>query len=120
MFDAIIAKVSEVCEVDADDIIEGCKLQSVVDARVLAVQYMRRAGLSSDDIAFIVLRKLGKENITVDDIKSKAKGVDKMFSSYSDRCLQSYAFCLMSTDVKLYCHEAYKEFCKPGMKELPN
>lgn len=117
IFDTVIGKVAEVCEVNVDDIISGSKIQSVVDARVITVQYLRRAGLSNDDIAEIVLKKLGITP-TVDAVKRKAKGVDKMFCSYSNRCLQSFAFCLMSKDIKAFCRETYKDMYIHGMKEL--
>lgn len=120
IFDLVVAKVSEVCEVHTESIIQGVKAQAVVDARVLAVQYLRRIGLSSDDIALILLRKknLG-EQPTLADIKKKAKAIDKMFDSYSRRCLDSYAFCLMSSEVRDYCRERYKEHYLAWMKAFP-
>lgn len=123
MFDLLLDKVGEVCEVRREDVVNGCKMQSVVDARVLLVQYLRRIGLSNDDIASIVLRKMNPDPDyypTPEETKRKAKGVDKMFASYSERCLQSYAFCLMSRDIKAFCREAYQEFYLFGMKMLPN
>jgi Mg2+ and Co2+ transporter CorA len=105
IFDLVIDKVCEVCEVDRERVLGCCKLQSVCDARVLAVQYLRRAGLSNDDIALSVLRRTGKEHTSLDSVKRKAKGVAKMFSSYSERCLQSFAFCSMSADIKEYFRE---------------
>lgn len=57
IFDRLLDKVCEVCEVRLGNIINGSKLQAVVDARMLAVQYLRRIGLTNDDIALIVMRK---------------------------------------------------------------
>ena len=120
MFDTLIDKVCEVCEVEKEDIIRGSKVQDVVAARVLTVQYLRRIGFTNDDIAKIVLVRLNGMKPSDADIKRKAKGVAKMFASYSEYCLQSYKFCLMSRDIKLFCHETYKDLYLYGMKELPN
>lgn len=123
IFDILANKVSEVCEVRKEDIINCSKVQSVVNARVLLVQYLRRVGLSNDDIAKIVLVMINKDKVDYypsdEEIKRKAKGVDKMFSSYSQHCLESYAFCLMSKEIKEFCHNTYKELYIYGMKELP-
>lgn len=123
IFNILADKVSEVCEVRKEEIINGSKVQSVVNARVLLVQYLRRVGLSNDDIARIVLTILNKDKDgyypSDDDVKRKAKGVDKMFSCYSQHCLESYAFCLMSKEIKEFCHETYKDLYIYGMKELP-
>ena len=86
MFDIILNKVCEVCEVAESSVIGGSRMQSVVDARVLCVQYLRRIGLSNDDISLIVLRNTSGDP-TQDEIKKKSKSIDKMFKSYSDRCL---------------------------------
>lgn len=123
MFSILADKVCEVCEVRKEDIINGSKNQSVVNARVLLVQYLRRVGLSSDEIAKIVLvQKSTQEGYypTDEEIRKKAKGVDKMFSCYSQHCLESYAFCLMSKEIKEFCHDAYRDMYRYGMKELPN
>ena len=118
--DLVLAKVSEVCEVNKESIIQGVKLQSVVDARVLAVQYLRRIGLSADDIAHHLLMRqnLGQEP-TLAEIKKKRKGIEKAFDMYSRRCLDSYAFCLMSQEIKEYCKEKYENFYLSWMKEPP-
>ncbi len=118
--DLLLAKVSEVCEVHKESIIQGVKLQSVVDARVLAVQYLRRIGLSADDIAHHLLMRqnIGQEP-TLAEIKKKSKSIEKMFDSYSRRCLESYAFCLMSKDIKDWCKEKYKDYYLSWMKEPP-
>ena len=122
IFDRLLDKVCEVCEVRLDTIINGSKLQAVVDARMLAVQYLRRIGLTNDDIALIVMRKV-KGDMTwcppIRVIKSKAKGVQKMFDSYSQRCLESYAFCIMSSELKDFCREQYKDMYLSWMKQLP-
>ncbi len=56
IFNILLDKVAEICEVKRDSIINGIKLQAVVDARMLLVQYLRRIGLSSDDIALVVMK----------------------------------------------------------------
>lgn len=117
MFSVLIDKVCEVCEVQREDIINGCKIQSVVDARVLLVQYLRRTGLSSDEIAEIVLRNRG-QSPTVQEVKKKAKGIDKLYYSYLDRVEQSFAFGLMAVEIKRFCRDYYGEQYVPGMKQL--
>lgn len=95
MFDILVNKVCDVCEVRLDALINGSKLQSVVDARVLAVQYLRRIGLTNDDISLIIMRrKQGDLTLCppIQEVKKKSKGIQKMFDSYSQRCLDSYAF----------------------------
>ena len=76
IFDILVNKVCDVCEVRIDTLIKGSKLQSVVDARVLSVQYLRRIGLTNDDIALIVMRKI-KGDMTwcppIQEVKAKAK-----------------------------------------------
>lgn len=122
MFNILVSKVCEICEVSRTHLIGGSRLQSVVDARLLAVQYLRRIGLSSDEIALIAMRE-NADNPDycppLEEIKKKAKAVNKIFNSYSERCLQSYSFCLMSMDVKEFCRESYKNLYIAGMKDLP-
>lgn len=122
IFYTLLDKVSEVCEVRSEMILKGSRLQAVVDARILVVQYLRRIGLSSDDIALIVLRhNQGDDKFCppIPELKKKAKSIDKMFNSYSARCLDSYAFCLMSADIKIFCRDKYQEHYLSWMKELP-
>lgn len=118
IFNALIAKVCEVCEVREDLLLGPTKLQSVVDSRILAVQYLRRIGLSNDEIAYQV-EQYRKAEPTIADIKKRAKTVQRLFDSYSQRCLESYAFCLMSKDIKDFCHETYSELYLSWMKQLP-
>lgn len=121
MFEILLAKVCELCDVRSSDVLNYCKIQSVVDARLLLVQYLRRIGLSNDDIALIFIRAAkGKDYYPgIDEWKRKAKGIDKMFNSYSSRCLQSYAFCIISKDIKEFCHNQYRDMYVVGMKKLP-
>lgn len=109
LFDAILAKVCEVCEVDPDAVISGNKAQYIVDARCLAVQYCRRAGLSNDEIALIILRKTMGTEPDAAAIKKKAKAMDNLFKSYTERCLQSKVFCLLSKHINEWCVETYRE-----------
>lgn len=120
IFNVLVDKVCEICEVDKEDLLGKARVQPVVDARVLAFQYLRRIGFSNDDIAEMLLRHSMEQKPTQEQIKKKAKGVDKTFSSYSNRCLQSYSFCLMSKDVRDYCRETYKDMYVYGMKQLPD
>lgn len=109
LFDGILAKVCEVCEVDANAVLKGSKAQYVVDARCLAIQYMRRAGLSNDEIALIVLRKNHETEPDNNTVKKKAKAIDSLFKSYTERCLQSKVFCILSKDINEWCIATYKE-----------
>lgn len=123
MFDMLVDKVCEVCDVDLDLVINGSRRHDVVEARILAVQYLRRIGLTFDDISLIVLRKVsGDKNFqpSMKDVKLKAKAVQKMFNSYSQYCLDSYSFCLMSRDIQEFCHSKYKEYYLGWMKHLPS
>lgn len=122
IYNRIVDKVCEVCEVRRDSVIQGRKMQAVVDARILIVQYLKRIGLSADDIALYVFRELEGDPCLcppLDVLKKKAKGVDKMYNSYSARCLESYSFCLMSVEVRDFCHDEYTDLYCLGMKELP-
>lgn len=123
IFATLVDKVCEVCEVDRAGVIKGARSQSFVVARVLAVQYLRRIGLSCDDIALLIIREAkGDPNYVppTHKLKIKSRSVDKIFNSYSSRCLESYAFCLMSREIKEYCHEQYKELYLSWMKDLPS
>ena len=122
IFELVVSKVCEICEVSKDSVIMGVKSQDVVDARVLAVQYLRRIGFSNDEIAtFFIKCKSGKMDMTPDvaDIKKKAKAVDKMVCAYSGRCLESYMFCLMSEEIARYCRDTYKTMYLAWMKPPP-
>lgn len=122
MFDILVDKVCDICDVSVELVITGCKRHDVVEARVLAVQYLRRIGLSFDDISLIVLRKLNGGHDyqpTMKELKSKAKAVQKMFNLYSQYCIDSYSFCLMSRDVQEFCHTTYKDHYLSWMKNLP-
>lgn len=110
LFLIILDKVAEVCEVRKEDILSGTKVQAVVDARILAIQYMRRMGLSSDDIAVVMLRMNSQEPgcaPTIKEIKAKAKSIDKTFNLYSSRCLDSKAFQMMSIEIRDFCRETF-------------
>lgn len=122
MFDIFVDKVCEVCEVRKEALIKGSKIQAVVDARILAVQYLRRIGLTSDDLALILARKQAGDMghcPPLRKIKSKAKNIDRLFSMYFSRLNESYAFNLMSIELRDFCHESYAEYYLTGMKELP-
>lgn len=110
MFNTILVQVCDLCEVDAEGVLNGCKQQSYVDARMLCVQYLRRLGMTSDEIATIVIRMLRNDmnyRPAPDEVRGKSRGVEKMFNSYSNRCLQSRAFVLMSTALKKFCDERF-------------
>lgn len=110
MFKIILERVCELCEVEQEGVLGGCKQQSYVDARMLCVQYLRRLGLTSDEIAIIVIRMLNGDmgyKPTAEEVRGKSRGVEKMFNGYSTRCLQSRAFVLMSTELKKFCDQQF-------------
>lgn len=51
LYNIILNEVCEVCEVRRTTVVSSSKMQAVVDARILAVQYLRRAGMSFEEIA---------------------------------------------------------------------
>lgn len=111
LFDQILAKTCEICEVRVDDVLNGSKLQAVVDARYLAVQYMRRVGLSNNDISLILFRKDCDDPMacpSMTDLRQRAKSVQRMFDSYGQRCFDSKAFRLMSIDLHKWCNEQFE------------
>lgn len=122
MFNALVDKVCEVCEIRKDLLINGSKLQSVVDGRILLVQYLRRIGLSSDDIALLTLREAAGDYElcpSIQDLKKKSRVISRIFNSYSERCLQSYSFSLMSVEISKFCQSEYEEQFLTWMKILP-
>lgn len=122
IYNELVDKVCEICEVRRALVIGERKLQAVVDARMLVVQYLRRIGLSNDDIALLMMREQAgdvKFFPPIDEVRKKARTVARIFNSYSERCMQSYAFCLASREVQLYCRQRYKDIGFAGLKPLP-
>lgn len=92
IYDDLMDHVCEICEVRRELVVGDRKLQAVFDARLLAVQYLRRLGMSNDDIALLVLREQAGDPTympLITDIRKKARSVARMFSSYSERCRHS-------------------------------
>lgn len=108
LFDTLVDKVSEVCEVCPSAIVSGCRAQSVVDARMLLVYYLRYVGLSNDDVALIFLIRSEHDRPSNERIKGKAKGIDRLYNCYRYRCKESFIFASMSSElgtyVRHYCH----------------
>lgn len=103
IFETIAREVCEECEADYDQVLAGCRLQKYVDARIIAVHYLRVVGLSNIEIADVILSKtMDKDLITPQVLKSKARGVEKEFHTYTDRCLQSDAFRSHSTVIRKF------------------
>lgn len=123
IFDILLNKVCEECEVSLNDVINDVKVQSVVEARILAVYFLHRIGFSNDDIAVVVLRKKRGDMSylpSMEEIKHKAKSVDKMWRAYCDKhdnptC---WKFNLAEKDIRKFCHDTYKELFMDGMKSL--
>ena len=110
IFDIIVNKVCEVCEVRKDAILNNLKMQAVVDARMLAVQYLIREGISADDIALIMFREQAGDMTFCPDkqlLRTRARGFNKQFNVYSRRCMESRAFRIMSADIAKFCREQF-------------
>lgn len=121
IFNTIVDKVCEVTVIRRETLMGGVKLRPVVEARVLACQYLWRAGFSSDEIALFVIREQMGDPLACPDIsvvKSKAKGIDKSICTYTYYCKESYAFSIMSSEISKFCKEKYGEMYVYGMKEL--
>lgn len=91
LFTAILDEVAEVCELRKEAILAGSKLQSVVDARILAVQYMRRHGLSSDDIPNLPDMELPSPS-AFDQVKQGASSIVGWLSSHREDVSNGIAF----------------------------
>lgn len=112
MFNAVLTKCCEECDALPEEVLTCCRRPNVVDARVLTVQYTKRLGLTNKDIAAIVLKKLnGDDNYRppLGEIDNKARGVEKMFASYTVRCFNSKAFRMSSVKIKNFCNENYHD-----------
>lgn len=118
MFELILSKVAEVCEVDRKDILEVRKNQSVVQARMMVVHYLRSIGLSNEEIAKYVLEATGAK-VDTQSIRRKAKGVYKMYRAFPDRRVQTYDFGLKSEEIRQFCRETYSTLYREGMRSLP-
>lgn len=114
----LIDKVCEVCRVSREHVLADIKLPSVVRARVLIVQFLRRIGMTNDSIATIVLQMQG-EDATITKIKNKAKVINKMFNAYAVHRIESYSFCLASAEIAKFCRDEYMKYYEPDMKSLP-
>lgn len=116
IYSSIVEIVCEEREITVEELHSKYHPHHYVEARVLAVQYLRRVGLSRDDIAKEILKHKGITNPSQDEIKQKAKNVDKLFCSYSTYCLNSDAFCGYSQTIKERCTEKYPELFSRGSK----
>lgn len=113
IFDTMLEEVCRACNVQCESVINGMKYQPVVDARCLMVQYLRRLGFSNDEIAMTILRKQkGDMNYCpdMDAIKKKAKGINKTFMAYSERCLQSVMFRIISKGLSEFCRTTFEDY----------
>lgn len=111
IFDLILAKTCEICEVSEEVVLKGGRIPAVVDARCLAIQYMRRVGLSNKDIALLVYRRECGRPLDcppMEKLDSKAKNYQRIFNGYSQRCFESKAFRLMSIELNRWCKEKFE------------
>lgn len=112
IFNTVVAKICEVCEVRRDSLINHKKIQTAVDARILAVQYLRRLGLSTDEIALYVIREAKGDCEYFpeeQELKNRSRAINKMFNGYSARCLESYSFCQMSKEILEFCLDRFDD-----------
>lgn len=115
IFERVVDIVADECEVNRDLVIHDRRIHAVVEARCMCVYILKKAGLTSDDIALIVLRlkKDGKINPgycpPMEEIKAKAKAIDDMNMSFYDRYDSSRYFRLAYADVKKAVLKAYSE-----------
>ena len=82
IYSEVMDKVCDICEISRKSIINGLRFESVVDARVLAIQAMRRVGLTNEDIALYIHREKQGDNLAMlsrTDLKSKARGIQKSY-----------------------------------------
>ena len=111
IYSEIIDKVCDICEVRRESMINGVRFESVVDARVLAIQAMRRVGLTNEHIALYFHREKQGANLAVlsrTELKSKARGIQKSYVSYTQRCdTRGIAFCQLSIDVMWWLHKRF-------------
>ncbi len=122
LFGTLLKEVCRICKVREQDLMNYCKLQSVVDARVILVYYLRRAGFCNEDIATMFLCYGQDQNYIPDnkEIARKAKGIDKMWYAFQDKLSQSYLFGIMAREVKEFCISTYGgNLYQLGMKQLP-
>lgn len=125
IFDTLVNRVCEEFEIRYESVLNDAKIQTVVEARILCVYFLRKIGFSNDDIALVVLRKQrGDMNYypTMEEIKQKAKSVDKMWKAYWDKHdnLTCWKFNLVEKDIRIFCRQKYNELYLSGMKELSN
>lgn len=111
-FNIIMDAVCEECEIRRDSVIKGTRLQSVVDARILCIQAMRRVGLTNEDIALCVHRERTGDTdacLDVSELKSRARGLQKSFVAYTERCDESHGrvFIGHAIVVMWFIHEAF-------------
>lgn len=102
----ICNKAAETFKVSVDGIMTDMRDKDCTDARCVVVQYARRAGYSSKDIARYVLDYCGKE-YDKDTLNKKARTVNNIYCSYMTRCEHDDLFCLLSVDVKKWLKETY-------------
>lgn len=119
LYNIILDEVCEVCEVRRTTVVSSSKMQAVVDARILAVQYLRRAGMSFEEIALYVMREASGDAAycpAVKDLRSKAKGIRKLFGSYTFRCYDSMMFQMLSRTIQADLKSIYELSTNPSQR----
>ena len=88
------------------------KVQAIVDARILGVQYLRRTGMSFEEIALYVLREsAGDAELCppIAEVRCKAKGIRRLFGSYTFRCYESKMFQMLSRTILNDLKDLYED-----------
>ena len=112
IFNIIIDKVCEVCEVRRESMMSSSKVQAIVDARILGVQYLRRTGMSFEEIALYVMRESsGNMELCppMEEVRRKAKGMRRLFGSYTFRCYESKMFQMLSKTILSDLKDLYED-----------
>lgn len=79
LFNLILNTTADVCEVAVSEILDGKRTMDVVDARCIAMHYLRKYGLTTRDI----LRLFGRNNLN---------SVNSIVSAFEVKHSQSFCF----------------------------
>lgn len=117
IYDYVVNDVCEICEVSRDSLLSESRLQPLVDARILVVQYLRRLGFGFDEITLNIIR----ERVDTPDykppiieIRKKSKNLRRQFCCYTLRCLDSKMFQRLSRELKQRLLAKYPD-CKEDL-----
>lgn len=110
VYSDVVDIVCGICEIRRSTLISGSRMQAVVDARILCVQYLRRVGMNFEEIALYMMREHDNDSSEcppLSELRKKSKGLRKMFCNYSLRCLDSRMFQILSVEIQRAIKEKY-------------